>query len=179
MSEIIVFGFGSLMKIKSLRATVPDAHTIRPAYIKGFRRDFSVWDSVGYTKTEISVGLAGQPYCAVDVRVAASLAMRVNGVVFSIGANSLPSLMEREQNYKLIKTTAYDFESEDKIGECLVFSANKDNGQYAFNSAIQTYYLNECLEGAKKLGERFYQEFLNSTFISDKPLDAIPGLLDI
>jgi len=34
--------------------TAQSAVDVRPAYIKGFRRDFSVWDAVGYNDEDLA-----------------------------------------------------------------------------------------------------------------------------
>jgi len=177
MDKLIIFGFGSLINLESLEATVPDVYDIQPAYIKGFRRDFSVWDSVGWTETNLDV--AGEAMCALDVKASSDLNSRVNGITFRLGQSSYKRLIEREGNYRLVKTIAYNFESGEEIGECFMFSANKNNGTYDFKSKAQKRYLEICLESARQYGERYYHEFLSSTFLGSKRLDEFPELLKI
>jgi cation transport regulator ChaC len=172
VDEMIIFGFGSLINLESLKMTVPDAHDIQPAYIKGFKRDFSVWDAVGFTESNLDV--AGEGMCALDVTIDSKPDSRVNGIIFKTGRASYKRLIKRESLYKILKIAAYNFENNDEIGECLVFSANKNNGSYDFNSKAQKRYLEICLGSARQYGERYYKEFLRSTFIGDKSLDELP-----
>jgi len=157
------FGYGSLMDPESLLATAPDATDIRACYVKGFRRNFNLWDPIGWTETNLD--LAGMPMCALDVEKDTNPDSVVNGIVFSVGGESVSRLLEREENYSLIETQAYDFETSQPIGVCGLFSACKRNGKYDFNSPAQARYLQICLESAKQHGDRFLKDFLDSTFI--------------
>lgn len=172
-----MFGFGLLLDSEELKITVPDAHNFRPAYIKGFRRDFSFWDSVGWTKTNLD--LAGEAFCAVDVKIISSPQLKVNGVIFQMNESNHEKLLQRELGYELIKTTAYHFEDNVAIGECFLFSSNMNSGVYDFNSEAQKRYLEICLKGASQFGRNFYEEFLNTTFISGQRLNEISSLTKI
>lgn len=159
---------------KSLRATAPNAKP-KPAYILGFQRSFSLWDAVGFTKTNLDV--AGAPMCALDIKAAKDSDAKVNGVVFDVGATDLRALKEREIEYQLIKTTAFDFGSGKPLGECLVFSASKNNGSFVVDSPAQARYLQICLDGAKEYGDTFYREFLETTYVGSSTLDKLPKLV--
>ncbi|MDB5182376.1 MAG: hypothetical protein JWO47_160 [Candidatus Saccharibacteria bacterium] len=169
----LIFGYGSLLNTESLKATVPDAFNIRPAYIKGFKRDFCLWAADGSVAGHPE--LSGTPYCAVDVHHIPE-SSEVNGVVFEVHEAQLPALMEREEGYTLVKTEAYDFETHEDLGTCFVFAANKHNGDFAFNSPAQMRYLNTCLSGAKEHGEKFYQQFIRTTFIGQHALIDVAEL---
>jgi cation transport regulator ChaC len=138
-TETIIFGYGSLINLESLKTTAPNAYNIKPAYIKGFRREFCVLDSVGWTETNLDV--SGQPMCAVDVHEVNDPNGVVNGLVFSVSRADLQKLVAREGNYELINTPYYDFKTDEKLGECSVFSAGKHNGSYDFKGAAQARYL--------------------------------------
>ena len=170
----LIFGYGSLLQLESLKATVPSAKNLRPAYIEGFRREFTLWDPIGWTETNLD--LAGIPFCGVDARQTSDNKDWVNGVVFEVDQTDLPALLKREQEYELIETTAYDFNTGQPIGTCMVFSANKITGEYDFNSAAQARYLDVCLEGAQAFGEEFLSQFICTTFIGDRSLDNLPAL---
>lgn len=174
MNPAQIFGYGSLINEKSLRATVPDAFDLRLTFIKGFVRDFSLWDSEGFTETNLDV--AGIPYCALDVKSVVDQNSRVNGVVFSVNSNYFDNLLKREQGYELVKTIGYGFHTNEKIGECYVFSANKNNGEFDTNSKAQKRYLEVCLSGAKGHGQKFYKEFMATTYIGKVSLDKMPDL---
>jgi len=157
----LVFGYGSLMNRESLLSTVPTATDIRPAIIKGFTRDFSVWDEEGWVSTNLDV--TGKPFCALDVQTTDDPEALVNGIIFAIPDEDLPKLLAREHDYTTIRTTAYDFVTQQPIGETIVFSSGKNNGQYDKNSLAQQRYWDVCLAAAREYGDDFYQMFIDTT----------------
>jgi cation transport regulator ChaC len=175
MTRKIIFGFGSLIEEESLRATAPKATNIRPAYIKGFRRDFSLWDPLGYTETNLD--LADIPFCSLDIQRTPDPKARVNGIVFTVSGQDFELLLIREKEYNLVETTAYDFRTDKAIGACEVFSSGKNNASFDFDSAPQLRYLANYLRAAKQFGNEFYQEILGTTFIGRKPLLDFPQLI--
>jgi len=177
MPKLPIFGLGSLLDPESLTATVPDAYDVLPAYITGFRRDFSFWDSVGWTESNLD--LAGEAFCAVDAKVSSDPQSKINGIIFQMSETNYEKLLQREAGYELVKTTVYSFENDKLLGECFLFSSNKNNGVYNFESAAQERYLEVCLRGASKYGKDFYQEFLNTTLINGQCLKEVGGLAKI
>lgn len=175
MDKKLIFGFGSLIEESSLRATAPNATNIRPAYIKGFRRDFSLWDPVGYDETNLD--LAGIPFTALDVQPIGDSEARVNGVVFEVQGDELVKMLRREKEYKRVETVAYDYKTDESVGVCEVFSAGKNNAEFDFNSVPQLRYLENYLRAVKRFGEKYYQEILNTTYIGKKALSEFPQLL--
>lgn len=174
MDSIDIFGYGSLVNRQSLLDTSPDAAAIRPAYIKGFKRSFNLWDAKGLTAKHHG-RLRAQPYCALDVEESAG--DNVNGVVFTI-ADSLAAIKAREHLYRLVEVKAFGFEDNAPIGKVLVFIAGKNDGSYAMDSPAQTRYLDMCLAGAKDYGTDFYNQFLATTYIGNQTLTDLPQLLD-
>lgn len=174
MKRTLIFGYGSLIIPESLRATVPYATNVHPVYVRGFKRDFSLWDPTGWTATNLD--LAGIPFCALDVHKIEDKGARVNGITFEVGESQMPALLRREELYALIETTAYDFYTDKPLGNCFVFSANKHNGKYDFSSPAQQRYVQECSESAKAYGNAFHKEFLENTYIGDRPLSKVPEL---
>lgn len=171
MASKIIFGFGSLINSDSLRSTIFDAADIKPAYVKGFLREFNLWNPIGFKN--ISPELTGIPFCALDIKRIPDLKARVNGVTFKVNETQLKKLQARERGYKLVKSVAYDFNTDKKFGECYLFSACKNDGKYDFSSSAQTKYLGTCMEGAKKFGNEFYREFLDTTHIGDKTISEV------
>lgn len=169
-----IFGFGSLINTASLRRTAPHAANIRPVYIKGFHREFNLWDSVsGWSHNDLD----SIPYCALDVRKDEDTDSKINGVLFEVPEEELAKLKKREYLYKLVDTVAYDFATGKPIGECWVFSACKNDGKYDFDSPTQVRYAEICLKGAREYGEAFYQMFLDTTFIGSMRLSDMPELI--
>ncbi|HVX48097.1 MAG TPA: gamma-glutamylcyclotransferase family protein, partial [Candidatus Saccharimonadales bacterium] len=155
---VLIFGYGSLMSHRSLRADAPDATNIRPAYIKGFRREFSKLDPEGLSGNSPEE-LAGIPYCAVDI-ITDKAGGLVNGVVFEANAADLAALKRRENGYALVSTPAYDFMTGQPLGNCFVFSSNACDGSYELGNPAQKRYVDICLEGAREYGDAFYRQFL-------------------
>ena len=169
MGKRIVFGYGSLLNQKSLRRTIPDAENIVPCFIKGFKRDFSVWDPIGFRSGEhANVG-----FCALDVKKDSNPNSRVNGILFEMSENHFDSLLDREQGYRPVQVNAYDYATGKLLQEAILFSADRNNGTYSFESSAQENYLKICLDGAKSYGDDFYSEFLKSTYIDNKSLIEI------
>lgn len=163
---VTIFGYGSLMSHYSLRVTAPDAKGIKPAYIKGFRREFSKWTPQGWHTHNLD--LAGIPYCSVDV--VTDSGKQVNGVVFETSPEGLAALKEREDGYELVSTQAYDFTTGEQLGECFTFSSNKCDGVYERGNPAQERYMKLCLDAAKEYGGEFYEQFLATTYIDNRPL---------
>ena len=65
------------------------------------------------------------------------------------------------------------------LGTCQVFSSNKQNGHYDFKGAAQARYLKICLDSSREYGEKFYQEFLDTTIIDGQPLSQLAERLSI
>ncbi len=173
LAPVIIFGYGSLMDNESLRATVPTANNLRPAYIKGFRREFNKIDEEGWHSSNLD--LAGIPYCAVNV-TANENDGEVNGITFEVELTYFDNLRQREKDYEPVKTTAYDFETGKPLGKCFVFLANTCDGSYEHGNPAQERYLKVCLSAAKEYGNDFYKQFLATTYIGDKTLDEISWL---
>jgi cation transport regulator ChaC len=167
---VMIFGYGSLMSLESLREHVPDAKNLRTAYIKGFRREFSKWDPEGWKSMYLD--LAGIPFCAVDV-VPDGNSAEVNGVIFTVKSEYLPDLKRREFGYRLVETPVFEFGTDRPLGTCFVFSANKRDGKYVPGEPAQERYTNLCLAAAKEHGDDFYRQFLATTHIGDKSLEEI------
>ena len=155
----------------SLIFTITHPVDIKPAYVKGFRREFNLWSLTGLRYA--TPDLRDVPFCALDISKVADQKSKVNGVIFKASNIQLEKLKDRESAYKLVKTVAYDFKTGRKLGDCYLFSACRNDGKYDFGSAAQKSYLETCLRGAKKFGDEFYQEFLNTTYVGDKTLSEV------
>lgn len=175
MTLIKIFGYGSLINKQSLLFTSPDARGITAAYVKSFKRSFSLWDEKGLTSYAHG-SLRGQPYCALDIKKMSR--GQVNGVVFTITA-SLDDLKKREHMYSLIKAEAFDFANDESLGEVLVFSGGHNDGLYDVDSPAQARYLGMCLAGAATYGQEFYKMFLATTYIGNQTLLKFPKLLKL
>lgn len=163
-----VFGFGSLINLDSLRTSAPNVRKVTPWYIKWYRRDFSVWDPLGFTKTFPEIQWIG--FCALDVQRSMYKQSEVNGIVFSVSDEEFEEIKIREQEYDIIETESFAFDTDESLWVCYFFSANKNNGEYNFGCPAQEKYLKVCLEWAKEHWEAFYIQFLETTYIWDENL---------
>ena len=130
-----------------------------------------MWDETGFTETNLD--LKGIPHCALNVKPSVDTRSKVNGIAFEMTKNYLQALLKREKDYDLIKTAMYDFETNEEIDTCYLFSSNQEDGAYNFDCPAQARYLKVCLDGARTIGIEFYDEFLKSTFIGEDSLDTI------
>lgn len=155
-----IFGYGSLMNIKSLRKTAPRAKGIRPCKIKGFKRVFDL-------EAKRKIGPRG-PIAVLDIKKDKN--SEVNGVCFEVDKGGYEALVEREVLYRFVEVDVYSPENE-SCGKAFTVQANeKPRTSFKFDCQIQKEYLNTCLEGAKNFGERFYRDFLLNTYLDEERL---------
>ncbi|MEA2701795.1 MAG: hypothetical protein QOE22_504 [Candidatus Parcubacteria bacterium] len=161
-----IFGYGSLINTESRLVTIPTALDARPAYIKGFIRDFSVWDAIGFRDGKYKdIG-----FRALNVTQTEMSADRVNGAVFPVDETLFNELLFREKEYGLITVPAYDYESDAYLGEVEIFSAPRMVTGVSEISEVELYYLQLCVDGAQAFGNRFYEEFLETTSVNGRSL---------
>jgi len=164
-----VFGFWSLLSLKSLQSHAPNVTYLTPVRIKGYERLFSVWDPLGFTKTFPEISWIW--FCALNLRESNYKDNGVNGVLFSVSDEEFDELKMREQEYDLFSTECFDFKTDVSLWECYFFSANKSESEYNYWCKAQEKYLEVCLDWAKSHGEEFYKEFLKTTFIWNENLE--------
>lgn len=87
------------------------------------------------------------------------------------------ALKRREQQYALLQTLAFDFTDDALLGDCFVFSANKQSGRYVFDEPAQERYVKIMLDGAREYGEKFYRELLSTTHLNGKSLEEMSALV--
>lgn len=169
MSKHWVFGYGSLPNRESVQETVPEIQQLQPCFVKGFVRDFSFWSPTGYVVTNLDV--AGEPFYALNAIASASIKDIVNGVCFEVDDKQLEKLAVREHGYNLLQTVTYDFKTGEPLHDCILYSA-VPHRQHIFeaDSPAQKRYLKTCLTGAQSHGNMFYDQFLQTTFISTQSL---------
>lgn len=163
-----VFWFWSLLNFKSLQVSAPSVEIVKPCYIKWFKRNFSVWDPLGFTKTFPEIQWIW--FCALDIQKSINMLDVVNGIVFKVSDKEFEQIKIREQEYDILNAQCFDFENHKNLWNCFFFSANKNNWEYNYWCKAQNKYLEVCLDWAKEYGEEFYNQFLETTFIWDKDL---------
>lgn len=163
-----IFWFGSLMSLSSIKASAPGVSEVTPAYVRWFIRDFSIWCPEWFTATFPDIKWIW--FCALDIKRSVRDSNLVNGVIFQVSDEEFEEIKIREQEYDIISSSCFDFVSHENIWECFFFSANKNNGKYNHGCKAQETYLKVCLDGAKEQGDDFYEQFLKTTYLDDKPL---------
>jgi cation transport regulator ChaC len=153
--------------MESLLATAPGASNIRPARVTGFCRTFCVYDSVGWTSTNLDV--AGSGFWAVGVQPAHG--QTVNGVVFEIEEGDYQALQAREATYRVDHVSVHDYETGSPLGVAAIFVAPARSPTLNERDPAQRRYLEICLRGASTFGEAFLDEFVASTWLGDRTID--------
>ncbi len=159
---MIVFGYGSLINIDSLKKTIPNIKKLYKGKLIGYKRVFDL-------QAVRKLGEQG-PVAVLDIEE--DIDSVVNGVYFDINEEELESLKEREIIYKCIKI---DIQTEDggQISGITFQAKERPRTNFKFGCELQAKYLDTCLSGAKKLGSDFYNCFLESTFVCNKPLSQV------
>lgn len=171
---MLIFGYGSLINIKSLQATVPGATEVKPAYIKGHRREYSKLDPIGWRSHHTE--LSGIAYCALDVVPHTDTDSIVNGVIFNVDELELEALIKREEGYKIIRTPAYDFFQHELLGDCLLFSSGLQDGIFEHDNTAQTTYHTICLDGCNAIDQSFYDMFMSTTHIGPNSTQTLKDI---
>jgi hypothetical protein len=147
-----VFGYGSLMNEVSLRKTIPHAHILGTDELVGYRRVFNLKSSHRINP------ITGQHSSVLNVEP--DLDTIMFGLVIEVPKNDSAALLKRECGYDL---HTVELASGETVS--IFMKAGHKPHPYLENDLLQTEYLNICLEGAKTIGEAFYNNFLDSTFL--------------
>ncbi len=165
MKNIKIFGYGSLVNENSIRRTVPNATNIIPVKIKGFVRVFNL-----PTKNKRCI-INNIPVAVLNIEKS-EYYEEMNGVVFDMDETHFEDLKARESSYELFELETYDYEG--KLHRAFTFRARHYEAyDFQFESPTQEEYLRLCLDGAKSFGEKFYEDFLNTTHIGRKTLKEL------
>lgn len=164
MDSLKIFAYGSLMFEESLKKTAPLAKILRPARLHGFVRVFNFPSP--YRISELD----GSP-CSVLNIDKSDLNHEICGVLFEMTKESFSEMFSREEGYELVQIEVQDFFEPNTRYKAYTFRAlHYEAHAFQFGSQKQQEYLLWCLEGAKKYGEEFYKNFLETTHIGNKTL---------
>ena len=147
-NKILIFGYGSLLSEESLKRTAPNSKIVSIGILKNYMRIFNK-----PAKNETIAAL----------NIVKSKGNFVNGVVIELDKEDFFNLVSREFRYDMILVQV-----QTSVGEieAYTFSYNQgDEREFPESSSDQIKYLEVCIRGAKQLGEEFYEEFINTTFI--------------
>jgi cation transport regulator ChaC len=164
--EISVFGYGSLVYRPSLLKTVKTASMPIPAYIRGYKRSFSFWDSIGEISTTSDGKVLSNPYYALNISPENSNEGIVSGVLFTVSMSDYRLLLKREWGYDAVRTQVYDFQTRKQISsDAIVFVAKSPKEGFLVDSKFQKQYLNDFISGCQQISHSFYQVSLETTYI--------------
>ncbi|MDA3839750.1 MAG: gamma-glutamylcyclotransferase [Patescibacteria group bacterium] len=159
---MIVFGYGSLINIDSLKKTIPGIKNIKKGKLFGFRRVFNL-------QAKRKLGEQG-PVAVLDIEENPKSV--INGVYFEVNDKELDLLKEREIIYKCMKVNIQT-EDNNQVSGITFQAKSQPRTNFKFGCGVQKKYLDICLSGAKNIGAEFLDDFLESTYIGNKPLSRV------
>lgn len=144
-----IVGYGSLISHKSLKTTIYDK-PFTPVIVKGYKRIFDLATAHGKNHDLLNV--------------TKSPAHNFNGVLFSVNDAELVKIKEREDDYNLVETVAYDFVTGKKLCKCFitvdVFVGIDHFGAFAPEKG----YFILCREAAYHISEDFGHYWDETTY---------------
>ena len=149
--KILIFGYGSLLLEGSLKETAPNSRIVCEGTLKNFIRIFN----------KPSKKLQ---YLALNIQPKKNYF--VNGVVIELDKKDIFEILRREFRYDMILV---EVETSNGIIQTYTFSYSQEN-EMSFNvdNEIQIDYIRTCTNGAKLRNQKFYSNFLNTTFVNFK-----------
>ncbi len=152
-----IFAYGSLINQASLKKTVPEARNIIPAKTYGLHRVFNLASTYRFDAE------CNSPVCVLNIAETDAVSV-LNGTCFEMDEVSLGNILQREQGYDFCKIKVHHYDDEKQIFDAYYFRAHQFTPyQYLPKSSVQQHYLNLCLNGCKIYGDKFIEDFKNST----------------
>lgn len=163
-----LFAYGSLLNAASAVRTMPGwrGDECRPANALGVVRVFNYPLSLDAIE-RYGAGPTPQHVAALGMRVTGQPTDRVNGLVYSLGADDLEGFRLRETGYRLTEVAVTpwgDGAADDIPAKAFVLEyLGPDDPQLLPHPD----YLAVCRDGAVSFGEGFRDEFDRTTFLAD------------
>ena len=152
-----IFAYGSLINQTSLKKTVPEARNIMPAKTYGLQRVFNLASAYRFDSEY------NTPVCVLNIAETDDKGA-LNGTCFEMDEVSLDNILQREKGYDFCKIKAHHYDDEDQVFDAYYFRAHQFTPyKYLPKSRIQQHYLNLCLNGSSVYGDKFTEDFKNST----------------
>ena len=158
--RIYIFGYGTLMSIKSVRKNMPNASNFRPGLLKNYIRIFSNQTSKGPILSIRKVKYNNQ---------------YVRGVIFDIPIYEYNNFVRREETYKIQKISVLDHDNNPR--ECHVCLEGNNTIYDNKYTEPSTNYLLFCLNILKNIDctnymfknmkTKYIQNFLDNSYLSD------------
>ncbi len=152
-----IFAYGSLINQISLKKTVLEARNIIPAKTYGLQRVFNLASTYRFDSEQNS------PICVLNI-AETDAESTLNGTCFEMDEVSLDNILQREKGYDFCKIKAHHYHDEKQTFDAYYFRAHQFSPyRYLANSSVQQHYLNLCLHGCMEYGDKFIEDFKNST----------------
>jgi cation transport regulator ChaC len=152
-----IFAYGSLLNEASLRKTVPNAASIYPAKVYGFRRVFNLASHYRFCTRKQS------PVCVLNLERADSDSV-LNGLCFEMDGSTFAALKSREQIYQMHEVAVHRYNGDGPPQSANLFWArDHELFRYLSDSEAQRHYLDLCITGCQVFGSHFLNDFKMST----------------
>ncbi len=183
MPTIQVVGYGSLLSEASARRTAPSLARFRlvrvPGYVRIFNKVSPAWMARHEVRDERQVAVL-----AARERAGASFL----GTAFAVDEDDFLSLFEREHHYRWVEVACVEEDGSATTGR---LCAEWTDAEYRLNRCVTEAeyerrvgrfyegalwrddvlpcppYLEACLEAARSLGPRVYDDFCRTSFLAD------------
>ena len=126
--KISIFGYGSLMSIKSVQSTMPNANNFRPGTLNNYMRIFSL-----INRNENKNNYENEHSKEIAILTAKSKKnSSIKGIIFDIPVYEFKNFFEREKNYRIKKLNIID--NNNKLHSCYVCLENENEYITSTNS---------------------------------------------
>lgn len=173
IKTLTVFSYGSLMSQASAQKTLSQKalSTRKPAIAFGIKRLFNRDVKIRYNS---KWGVPKDP----DARGMLNIEMTnkaldiVNGVVYEIDIEEIPSMLDREEGYDLVPVFYLDWEDiqeqgQPKLQVAYTFRAKNLSSYTSCDILPRPNYYELTRDAAKEYGPEFYAIWLESTYYAD------------
>lgn len=165
MNKLTIFGYGSLLKKTSLKKTVPSAMNIRLGILENYKRTFNL-------KALRRICPINNTPIAV-LNILKSKEHYLNGILFDMDESEFNTLKDREILYDFIEVEIKELKTNKFIRALTPIVHKHKSHEFLFESKEQEDYMYLAVNGAKELGNEFYNIFKETTYIKDKKIKEI------
>ena len=170
-----IFGYGSLMNLRSLSKTIKREMLISdilPVKLLDYARVWNLKEKVFSEKLRRNI-------TAIFLNIKPSVNRFVNGVIFKVSDNEFLYLQERERNYTRLNVTrkiiTYDGLKIENLEIFVFISTEKKYIQKSqtSNCYVMEKYIQMVAEGCSEIGTYFLNDYKNTS--SNNPFDRLEG----
>lgn len=163
--SIKIFGYGSLLSEDSLKKTVPSATNITPSLLKNYKRVFDL------KALRRICHIHGKPIAVLNI--VKSKDHFLNGITFDMDEKDFEALKDREIMYEFVEVNVKNLKTNEMTLALTPVVHKYEPHEFLFESEEQKNYMCLAVNGAKALGEEFFDIFKETTYIENKKLKEI------